>query len=149
LLQSAESPSKSRLLAAQKEARAVSRKAAREAQAVVANAERSFDTAKALCESRYKRLAAAERRKLPVKKPSPIGQLLKASQAQLDMKEAVIKLLQAHLRARDADARVDAAQIALRDAKIVRLQRQLRVAKRAKRARRGWSTTRVRFEIPE
>ena len=39
---------------------------------------------------------------LPVKKPSPIGQLLKASQAQLDMKEAVIKLLQAHLRARDA-----------------------------------------------
>ena len=85
-----------------------------------------------------------------VKKPSPTGQLLKASQAQLDMKEAVIELLQAHLRALDADARIDAAQIALRDAKIVRLQRQLACRQAGqKRARRGWSTTRVRFEIPE
>ena len=142
-----ESPSKSLLFAAQKDARKVARKAAREARAFVTQAERKYEEVKAVFERRIKRLTVEENRKLPVKKPPAWRQLMKTSQAELDLSKGLNQLLQGHLRALRAHGRVDAAEIELRDAKIVRLKRQLRIAKRPKGARRGWSTTRVRFRV--
>ena len=83
------------------------------------------------------------------KQPEPWKQLNKAHKTNIDWLEARINRTMASLRAAVALGTSIAAQVDLRNAQIVRLKRQLRVTKRPKKSRRGWSTTRARFSLPE
>ena len=73
--------------------------------------------------------------------------LQKAHRVELRWAEARTKFYKAMWEAALAFACVDAAEVDVRDAKIARLQRQLKVARGRKKLRRGWSTTRVRFML--
>ena len=73
--------------------------------------------------------------------------LQKAHRVELRWAEAQTKFYKAMWEAARAFACVDAAEVDVRDAKIARLQRQLKVARGRKKLRRGWSTTRVRFML--
>ena len=89
-------------------------------------------------------LEKAEKRK---QKPSPVGQLRKAHKAELALEMAKHEHTQSRW-----DVTLDLltaykALLAEESAKVARLRRQLRMARRAKQLRRGWSTTRVRFSI--
>ena len=72
---------------------------------------------------------------------------MKACRVEQRWAEAQIKYYKSMLEVRRAIACIADAEIAVRDAKIARLSRQLRIAKLARRRRRGWSTTRVRFAL--
>ena len=78
---------------------------------------------------------------------SPVLALNRMHKAELEYRAAHEKVVGACFLAAEADATVLRAQMAVKDAKIARLIRQLRVARRARCKRRGWSTTRVRFEL--
>ena len=108
---------------------------------------RDLEIARLRFERQVDDMARDERRKLPLKKPSPTWQLQKAHRVELRWAEAQIKCYVALLEASRALECVSAAIIDARDAKIARLSRQLRIAKLARRRQRGWSTTRVRFAL--
>ena len=142
-----ESPSKTLLQKAQRRARLFVTKAQTHSAKCTKKMERAnglFEAELSVFEAKIKSLERAEKAK---KKPSPVGQLQKAHRAETAMQHAHY----AHLLAK-YDVTLDLvhvieAQLAATEAKVVRLTRQLRVAKRAKRYRRGWSTTRVRFAV--
>ena len=90
------------------------------------------------------RTGAADR-KPPAKALSPTLALNRMHKAEIEYRTAHEKVVGACLLAAEADATVLRAQIAVKDAKIARLSRQLKVARRRKKFRHGWSTTRVRF----
>ena len=136
----AESPSKSVLFRAQREARKVVATKKKEALGFVADAERKwalqgrlFDAAMRRCERDKKRDWFSSWKTIQL--------------ATDKLKDARYYRLSAHFVAAQADIEVLHAQMAVRDAKITRLRRQLSVARRAKWKRRGWSTTRVRFSL--
>ena len=139
-----ESPSKTLLQKAQRRARLFVTKAQKHLAKKMERANGLFEAELSVFEAKIKSLERAEKAK---KKPSPVGQLQKAHRAETAMQHAHY----AHLLAK-YDVTLDLvhvieAQLAATEAKVVRLTRQLRVAKRAKRGRRGWSTTRVRFAV--
>ena len=61
--------------------------------------------------------------------------------------EARYMFLGAALLAVEIDVEIAKAEAHVKDLKVHRLKCQLRVARRSRRKRRGWSTTRVRFHI--
>ena len=142
-----ESPSKSVLLRAQQKSRATIRKKFKEAKAIQVAAYRDLDVAKRRFSRQVDDIHRDENRKLPLKKPSPTWHLQKAHRVELRWAEAQTKFYKAMWEAACAFACVDAAEVDVRDAKIARLQRQLKVARGRKKLRRGWSTTRVRFML--
>ena len=119
----------------------------READAMVAAAKRCLAVAVRRFDRQMADMERDERRKLPLKKPSPVSQLLKASGVEKRYIQAHVQFYKTLFDASRVYAECYDAQIAVKDAKIARLTRQLRVAKLARRRRRGWSTTRVRFSL--
>ena len=142
-----ESPSKSVLLRAQKQARATIRKKDKEGRAIHEAAKRDLDWAMRRFSRQVNDIDRDEKRKLPLKKPSASWHLEKAHRVELRWAEARCKFYRAMWEAANAFRCGDAAEIEVKDAKIARLERQLKVARRRKKFRRGWSTTRVRFML--
>ena len=142
-----ESPCKTVLYRAQKEARAVARRELAAAQRDVTSMQQQCAVAGRVMDAKFRRAQTAADRKKPGKPLSPVLALNRMHKAELEYRAAHEKVVGACLLAAEADATVLRAQMAVKDAKIARLIRQLRVARRARRKRRGWSTTRVRFMI--
>ena len=140
----AESPTKSLLLKAQQRTQRLEKKVAKKTAETMERANALLQTEQRLFESRFKRL---ERLEQNTPKPSPSGQLQKAHAAEMALSKAYYNHLAARYDVASELVSLYEADVAAKDAKIVRLQRQLRVAKRAKKYRRGWSTTRVRFAV--
>ena len=143
----AESPSKSVLVRTQQESRRSIKKLTREGNAIVAIAKRCLDDANRRYDRQMADMERDEGRKLPLKKPSPYSQLMKAAGVEKRFVQAHMEFYKALYEASRVYAESYDAEIAVKDAKIARLKRQLRVARFARRRRRGWSTTRVRFSL--
>ena len=143
----AESPSKSVLVRTQQESRRSIKKLTREADAMVATAKLCLDDAHRRFDRQMADMERDEGRKLPLKKPSPSSQLMKAAGVEKRFVQAHMEFYKALYEASRVYAECYDAEIAVKDAKIARLKRQLRVARFARRRRRGWSTTRVRFSL--
>ena len=114
------------LLRAQQKSRATIRKKFKEAKAIQVAAYRDLDVAKRRFSRQVDDIHRDENRKLPLKKPSPTWHLQKAHRVELRWAEARTKFYKAMWEAALAFACVDAAEVDVRDAKIARLQRQLK-----------------------
>ena len=139
-----ESPSQSLLLRAQRKARHVLSRMESSAPKRLQNADDKLEVALRTYRAKLNALEKAEKRK---QKPSAVGQVQKAYKAELAYEMAKHEHTQSRW-----DVTVDLltaykALLAEESAKVARLRRQLRMARRAKWLRRGWSTTRVRFSI--
>jgi len=139
-----QSPSQTILLKAQHQARNFVKKATKHVHTNLERVNALFEAESRLYGAKIKALERAEKRK---PKPSPVGQLQKAHRAELAFQRAYHNHTAAKYDASLDLVAVCEREIAAKDAKVRRLMRQLRVAKRAKRLRRGWSTTRVRFSL--
>lgn len=138
----AESPSDSLLKRAKLRTQRLQAKVAKKTAETMERANAMFEAEKRLFDSRLKRLQRLEDN---TPKPSPSGQLQKAHAAEMALQQACYNHLAARYDVASELVALYEADVAEKDAKIVRLQRQLRVAKRPSGCRRGWSTTRVRF----
>ena len=142
-----ESPSKTQLLRAQRLARITAKKKAAESKKLVTEHYEAYEVAGRLFDSKLKRIEAESLAKNPSRKFSVARATARLDKALAELSEARYRHLGAVLLACEADVEVLQAQNACKDAKIARLRRQLRVARRTRRKRRGWSTTRVRFSL--
>ena len=139
-----ESPSKTLLLKAQRRARFFVEKVNKQAERNLKKANDQFETAGRIFDAKMKALERAEKRN---PRPSPVGQLQKAHKAELAYERARHALAIAKCEITRDLFEMHGHVWALKNALVHRLRCQLRVAKRAKRYRRGWSTTRVRFRL--
>ena len=147
MIVAAESPSKSVLLRAQREARIMAKKKAAEARALITEHQQAYELAGRVFDAKLKRIETESQAKNPSRKFSAARVAARIDKATAELSEARYRRLGAVLLACEADGEVLRAQIACKEAKIARLRRQLRVARRTRRNRRGWSTTRVRFSL--
>ena len=142
-----QSPSQTLLLKSQRQARVFVKKAQKQMEKNLERANSLFEAETRVFDAKMNSLERAEKRK---PKPSPVGQLQKAHKAQLAYERARHAYTIAKYGLAADLVTICERQIAAKDAKVRRLMRQLRVARRrAKRLRRGWSTTRVRFSLSE
>lgn len=141
----AESPSKSVLLTAQRRARSIRNKLSKKTAEKMERANAMLEAEDLLFGRRIKELQRLENLKLPVKKPPASQQLQKASKAEMCMERARYNHLMTKYEVATELHELYEAELVVQERKIARLERQLRVARRAKKRRRGWSTTMVRF----
>ena len=142
-----ESPSRTLLLRAQRLARITAKKKAAESRKLLTEHQQAYEVAGRLFDAKLKRIETESHAKNPSRKFSAARAAARIDKATAELSEARYTLLGAVLLACEADGEVLLAQSACKDAKIARLRRQLRVAQRTRRKRRGWSTTRVRFSL--
>ena len=96
-------------------------------------------------DAKFKYICKAEKR--AINPMSEYRALELQSEATEELMEARYMWLGAHYAAGLIDVEIAKAEAHVKDLKIHRLKCQLRVARRSRRKRRGWSTTRVRFHI--
>lgn len=140
-----QSPSKTLLLKVQRRARTMLKKTRKECHDIWQGADAMLKKATGrLYDARIKAMLRAQKRKSP---PSIIKEQKQLLDAELAYARAQHQHTFAQLQASEHLLKLAEAEYAAQHAKIVRLTCQLRVARRASRYRRGWSTTRVRFRI--
>ena len=133
-----ESPSQSLLLRAQRKARHVLSRMESAAPKRLQNADDRLQVALRTYSAKLNALEKAEKRK---QKPSEVGQVQKAYKAELAYEMAKHEHTQSRWEVTVDLLTAYKALLAEGSAKVARLRRQLRMARRAKWLRRGWSTT--------
>ena len=125
----------------------MAKKKAAEARALLTEHQQAYELAGRVFDAKIKRIETESQAKNPSRKFSAARAAARIDKATYELSEARYRRLGAVLMACEADSEVLLAQIACKDAKIARLRRQLKVARRTRRKSRGWSTTRVRFSL--
>jgi len=139
-----QSPTKTVLLKAQRYLRNLTMKTRKKVLALDVWSEKHWEVAQRLFDVHMKSIEQTQKRNAQY---NPFKELRRAHKAEMALAKAYHERTYARLCASDALLKLAEAECLARDAKIARLTCQLRVARRAAKYRRGWSTTRVRFRI--